>query len=107
MTPTPEWKRTVRAWARGLGADRVVLDCPTTYRGKRLVVAAAIKAIDTEHGQDGTLTARVHDTRDEVIVSRIAGKMVAVLSDPTRREPDGYDERGRAQYRHLPCGRAS
>ncbi len=106
MTPTPEWKRVVRAWARGLGADRVALDCHG-YGRKRLVIAAAITAIDAEHGQDGTLTARVHDTRDEVIVSRMAGRMVAVLSDPTRREPDGYDERGRAQYRHLPCGGAS
>ncbi len=95
------WKADVRRWARRLGADRAIVD-GVGYR-KRLIISACITAVERVHGGDGSLEARIKPDGLTVVIGRPAGKMLATLTGPTRREPDGYDEHGRARWRHIPC----
>lgn len=102
MTPIPVWKKDVRRWARDLGADRAVVD-GVGYR-KRLIISACVAAVERVHGGDGSLEARIKPDGLTVVIGRPAGKMLATLTSPTRRVPDGFDERGRQLWQHIPCG---
>ncbi|UQE73871.1 hypothetical protein MYK68_14140 [Gordonia sp. PP30] len=97
---TTDWKRTVRAWAREQQATHAVIaGCGAETR---LTIGACLGRIAAVHcGVDaGSVIADVHG--NQVRVRRPGGKALAILHDPTRREPDGYDpDTGRQRWRHI------
>lgn len=103
----PDWKAVVRRWAREQHATHAVIaGCGSETR---LTIGSCLTRIKDVHcGVDtGSVVAELRP-RNVVIIRRPGGKTLAILHDPTRREPDGYDRgTGRQQWRHIPTGQAS
>lgn len=96
------WKTDVRRWARERGATHAVIaGCGPE---KRLAISGCIGRIDAAHCNTSGFTAMEIGAHNTAIVHDAARQTVAILHDPTRREPDGHDERGRQLWRHIDCG---
>lgn len=99
---TPEWKTTVRKWARGHGITHAIIEGAGPR--KRMRIASVIARIDAHHSDTTGFVAQLVTVGAPAILVRDSNaRFVAQIGECTAETITGrYDHRNRPIIEHRP-----